>query len=312
MKTRHAFTLVEILTVVAIIGILATIITVAVAAAMSAAKRAKIAVEMSHITMGIERYKAEFDEYPPDLFDDESLVRHVRKRWPRLEWSNMPSAGSQAESIRIAINEAYGNNVNFGGIAPLLNSQAGSLAHWLGGFPNSDGTFLGFYADPENPFTPSDTFDKKTFANLELGKNVRLENYGNGCIVPVVGTEVQSNFVPFVYFRGTSSGGHTSYMITDAGHTKYGQIKQFDFSSANLGFCVPYAEDANGGEIKWKHPSTFQLIHPGLDGNFGEPAPDDPTVAPLRVIKTGENVGALDLDNITNFSDNKELKSILP
>ena len=305
MNTRRAFTLVEVLTVVVIISILAALVTLAVAGAMSAAKRGRITMEMSQVAMALEHYKAEFGEYPPDMFDDEALVRHVKKRWPRLVLSGV----NDADFIRTAISTAYGNGVDF----TQANSQVGALALWLGGFPNSDGKFSGFFADPENPFIPSVpvAFDNKNFGDLELGKNVRIVNF-DSCFVPIIGNEIRDVFVPIVYFRGLSSGGHRAYMITDENHAKSGQVKQFDFRYADLGFCVPYAEDENGGVTKWKNPTTYQLIHPGLDGKFGEPAPGNPTVAPLRIIKSGANIGADDLDNLTNFSDNKELKSILP
>ncbi|MDR0328965.1 MAG: type II secretion system GspH family protein [Planctomycetaceae bacterium] len=316
MKTRHAFTLVEILTVCTIIAILATLVTLAAAGAMRAAKRGKIAMEMGQIAMALDRYKAEFGEYPPDMFDNDALVRHVKKRWPRLDLENlclMFPAGSPAESIKIAINNAYGSS-DYGKDVDFtsVGSEIGSLVLWLGGFPNGDGKLSGFYADPENPFTPIDKFDNKSFIDLEIGKNksVRLFSVGNNMFVPVIGSETRKAFLPIVYFRGLSSGGKTSYMIP-IGHEKAGENKQFDFSSAGLGFCVPYAEENNGGVIKWEHPSSFQLIHPGLDGNFGESLSASSS-APLRVIKTGDNIGSQDLDNLTNFSDYKELKSILP
>jgi hypothetical protein len=232
----------------------------------------------------------------------------------------MPVASTEAESIKFAINAAYGNGVDF----TASGSEIGSLVLWLGGFPNSDGKLSGFYADPENPFTPIDAFDQKAFVDWEIGegKGIRfVDFFDNGFTVPVIVTDIQNTFVPFIYFQGKSSGGHDAYMIPDTmipgtGHPKKGQAKQFDFSTsaefAVLGFCVPYAEEENGGVIKWKQPSTFQLIHPGLDGKFGEPAPKDPTVAPLRVIKTGDNIGPQNLDDLTNISNYKELKSILP
>jgi len=284
MKTKRAFTLVEILTVIVIVSILATLVTLAVSGAMRAAKRGKIAVEMSQIAMALEQYKAEFGEYPPDMFDDDALVRHVKKRWPRLDWANMPSASSEAGSIRQAISDGYGNGVDF----THSDSQIGALALWLGGFPNVDGKLSGFYADPENPFVPSDTFDKKNVAELELGKNVQLQNFF-GCTVPVIGSEVRDGFAPFVYFRGKTSGGENAYEET---------VQRFDF--VEFGLCVPYKDT----ETKWKNPSTYQLIHPGLDGRYGE--------AGVRIIQSGVGIGPMDLDNLTNFSDYKELKSILP
>ena len=331
MKTKRAFTLVEILVVIVIIGILVTLVAVAVSGAMRQAKRGRIAIEMSQIAMALERYKAEFGEYPPDMFDDEALVRHVKKRWPRLDLAERTGTEipEQATWIRERINDAYGKNVNFAGTGTSTGgnlSSLGALALWLGGFCNVDDRLSGFGADPEDPFFTTDVanntqrkdwvFDKKNLIDGEVGnnKNVRFIGYGSGGdnVVPVIGNDIRDVFVPVVYFRGLSSGGHEAYLIADKNHAKSGQVKQFDFSDADLGFCVPYAEEKNGEIIKWKNPTTFQLIHPGLDGKFGEPAPEDPTKAPLRIITSGANIGPQDLDDLTNFSDYKELKSILP
>ena len=300
MKTRHAFTLVEILTVTVIIGILAALITAAVAGAMKTAKRARIGMEMHTIALAIEQSKNEFGEYPPDMFDDAAIVRYVKKRWPRL-----PSNYNDAAFIRGSINTAYGYDVDFT-VSDAKIESLGSLALWLGGFPNSDGKLSGFSADPENPFfanpfVPMEerVYDKKAFLDWEVGddKSVRFVNGGGGRFVPVVGTEIRNTFVPFVYFRGRADGGEGAYKIGD-------DVKQI--SSAAFGLCVPYIESENNGTIKWKNPATYQLIHPGLDGWFGGQGVVD------RFINPGTGIGAADLDNLTNFSDYKELKSILP
>ena len=318
MKTRHAFTLVEILTVTVIIGILAALVTAAVAGAIRHAQRGKIGWNMNQMTIALDHYKAEIGEYPPDMFDDVALVRHVKKRWPRLNWQALRAAmpaSSDADLIRQLINGAYSVTVNNMTVnAGNTNRQIdftdmppGSLPLWLGGFPNADGKLSGFFADPENPFDPSTgAFDKKVFIDWELGdldsnKSVRLchvnENSAN--VVPLAGNDIRNTFVPFVYFRGKISGGDDAYKDPN------GDVKQV--GSPMFGWCVPYAEDMNNGVIKWKNPTTYQLLHPGLDGSFGK---TDRTV--VRNIKSGVGIDLPDLDNITNFSDCKELQSVLP
>ena len=201
MNTKRAFTLVEILTVIVIISILATLTVLAVAGAMRASKRAKIGWEMSQISMALEQYKNEFGEYPPDLFDVEAVVRHVKKRWPRLNWAALnagvlpSSMDAEAQLIRNAINQtykAYDSRVDF----TQSNAPLGALALWLGGFPNADGKLSGFFADPENPFTPPATggitYDQKVFLDLELdgdkGKRVRIyKPTWNDPPIPVIG-----------------------------------------------------------------------------------------------------------------------------
>jgi len=335
---KRAFTLVEVLTVVVIISILAALVTAAVAGAMRAGQRARIAVQMNHVAMALEHYKAEFGEYPPDMFDDDALVRHVRKRWPRYDAGN-------AQQIRTAIGNAYSDSpsgninvnfsVNFLGANPETNSSLGALALWLGGFPNTEGKLSGFNADPENPFfvhpnTPDAAiplndraYDGKAFLDWEVGeigsnKNVRFVNYAAPrpasveTFVPVIGNEIRGAFVPIVYFRGRASGGNDAYRLLGRTTVPY-PVKQFNFAQisdfSEIGWCVPYAEDGDETNVKWNNPTTYQLIHPGLDGKFGESLVRPNTG---RIIKTGDGIGLQDLDNLTNFSDYKELKSILP
>ena len=363
MKTKRAFTLVEILTVIVIISILAALVTAAVAGAMRAGKRAAIATEMSHNDMAIEQYKAEFGEYPPDFFDDEALLRHVKKRWPRFDISGV-SAGNIRNAMSIVflnrdvypqtlLNEWGGvpgetGNFPFSFTDPATDISA--LALWLGGFPNREGRFEGFSADTEAPFgrdsvtnvpnrgvvasglpitvDPSKviigTPDKKVFGELEINKNVFFFNFGRGYNAFCVGTKSGSTAFPIVYFRGRADGGVGSYCDyrnpSEPGAPP--KIKSYNFGAnvvaggsvvwQDCGVVVPYARSGAFADdsIVWQEPTKYQLIHPGLDGVFGvlgaAPRPFE------RIISTGFGIGALDLDNLTNFAGSKELKSILP
>ncbi|MDR3181907.1 MAG: prepilin-type N-terminal cleavage/methylation domain-containing protein, partial [Planctomycetaceae bacterium] len=153
MKKFKAFTLVELLVVVVIITLLAVIITAAVAGAMRSAKQARIAIELNQIAIALEQYKNVFGEYPPDMFDDTALVRHVKKRWPRFELpepSGTPTREevieAQAVHIRTAINTVY-SNMGYADVDVSVkkNCFLASLTVWLGGFPAKDsGRFSGF------------------------------------------------------------------------------------------------------------------------------------------------------------------------
>ena|GEM_PF-1260848 len=372
MRTRRGFTLVELLVVIVIIGILAAIITVAVAAAFRASHRAKIGMEAGQIAMAIDRYHAEFGEYPPDFYDDDALVRHVRKRWPRYELPQGANNYVIATHLRLAMALVYRNsaiypqNVMSEWVAApnaanlqltTPDTNISSLAIWLGGFANPEGRFEGFSADPEAPFGRDGngvinsgsnanglnmndvrigTPDKKVFMELEVNKNVfffdsRAPN-GRAGLALCLGTKSGSMILPIVYFRGNSSGGPGAYYDFSGPQP---QIKSYNFginvaATGNApgsvwndcGVVVPYAKsgtyNANlpDSTIVWNNPTTYQLIHPGLDGKFSNvppPPPPPPPPLPLwRVINSGIGIGVQDLDNITNFSDNKELRSILP
>ena len=361
MRTNRAFTLVEILTVIVIIAILVTLVTVAVAGAMRAAKIGRIGMEMSQIAMAIERYKAEFGEYPPDFFDDVALVRHVKKRWPRFELPGS-TTDEQAFSIRLAMTLVYMNPAVY---TPALRTEwlgkseewgigfpsgvstaaLSSLCFWLGGFPDQEGKFAGFDADPEAPFGRSASTgepncgdmsaglltdviinnpDKKCFLELTVNKNVHFTGIdASYALVPCIASRISSDtVVPIVYFHGSADGGPNAYCYTDPISSNPSELKQINFADIHpgsvtlglsdvsdwykFGVVVPYAMRGNdSSDVVWYESSKYQLIHPGLDGKFGEGSD-------MRFIKSGAGIGAQDLDNLTNFSDYKELKNILP
>ena len=385
MNTKRAFTLVEILVVIAIISILAALVTVAVAGAMRAGKRAAISMEMSQIAMALEHYKAEFGEYPPDFFDDAALVRHVKKRWPRFDFqtSGVTTDAGLATQLRLAMSLVYQNpNVYPQGLmnewigtgassanihCTTTSTNIAALAFWLGGFPNQEGRFEGFSADPEAPFgrvgadgstpnaintgwtgsvAPADnnkirigTPDKKVFAELEVNKNVFFFNgvdNSRTVLAPCLGTKSGSTILPIVYFRGKADGGSDAYYALDRESTSTRPLlKMYDFSNRiaatgsapgtvwrDCKFALPYAKSGNAQREwfsnasnlpVWMEPTKYQLIHPGLDGVFGEVVISGTNNMPYgRIISTGDGIRQNDLDNLTNFSDYKELKSILP
>jgi hypothetical protein len=268
----------------------------------------------------------------------------------------------------------------------------GTLSFWLGGFPNPDGKFAGFSADPEAPlgkewnnsvsppvvtrinngrYNVNDwsyndielgTQDKDSvFYEMIIGKNIAYVTTTNGTatidddiVVPVLVNRDATvnkdgaNPAPYVYFQsGSSRGGELAYnyLVSFVSNVRIYTGKDYNFSSkfsgrsyAELGIVVPYAKSgdpflsATSPLTIWFEPERFQLIHPGLDGVFGEvntaSAATRVVVAPsamvvgetlragyFRSINTNaaqNQIGQKDFDNLTNFSDYQQIKSILP
>lgn len=65
-RRRRAFSLVELLVVIAVIGILAAMIFPAVKGIKNSAARKKAKAELAQIEAAIEQYKAQYSHYPPD------------------------------------------------------------------------------------------------------------------------------------------------------------------------------------------------------------------------------------------------------
>jgi prepilin-type N-terminal cleavage/methylation domain-containing protein len=383
LNNRKAFTLVELLVVVVIIGILSSLVTVGVMSAVQAAKRSRIAMEMHQITLALEKYKSEFGEYPPDMYDNAAIVRHVKKRWPRFIIPPKPAsytygdddAQYQAMSIRQAMTNIYKNQTVYpnkllqewtGTEYPNINlmpmhTNIQSLAFWLGGVASPDGRFVGFGADPYAPFGRRadnsvnvgqggtlggqytdvilGTPDKKSFLELEVGKNAAFPGEMDGsfpCIVSQVGRD---KFVPFIYFRGNSSGSSLAYshihitynkrVVKACNFYKYSQSNSQKWIHwGDFGTVTPYAQSgdpfaASPTDVVWFNSETYQLIHSGLDTKFGKKFQENynpPTQTPfsdeyfrsINMDAAQNTIGQYDFDNITNFSDCLQIKSILP
>ena len=155
------FTLVEILVVIVIIGMLAGISTTVLISARNSARGAVVATQMAQLSMALDEYKNQFGEYPPDFSDQEAVVRHVKKRWPRY---NLPGATLADQYAEFMSHVQYGCKVSSGTIAEPtglndldgqhvwnLQNYISSLVFWLGGLPDYDGKPSGFYANPKAP-----------------------------------------------------------------------------------------------------------------------------------------------------------------
>jgi prepilin-type N-terminal cleavage/methylation domain-containing protein len=411
LRIRRAFTLVELLVVVVIIGILSSLVTVGVMSAVQAAKRSRVAMEMHQISLALETYKNKFGEYPPDLYDVNAVIRHMKKRWPRFDLYHDPNDINisngvtkellQYRSLMNAVCNVYRNQDklamlnNYDGYsftnATLFmdNSSSitreasyiGALPFWLGGFPNQDGKFSGFSADPEAPLGKEwnnsvnppvvirinngdyrasaswqyndimlSTQDKDSvFYEMIIGKNIMLVTTAVDGSKPAITFPALVNRdatvnkdgttpVPYIYFKSTSSnGGKTAYAHLSG--TNIYMSKGYKFSVifnntpyAALGIITAYAQsnaDAPNPPLVWQESERFQLIHPGLDGIFGngsdrlDSAAIQLTTSATPTLNmsgfrstdtniTTNDIGQQDFDNITNFSDYQQIKSILP
>jgi hypothetical protein len=374
---------------------------VGVMSAVQAAKRSRVAMEMHQISLALETYKNKFGEYPPDLYDKAAVVRHVKKRWPRFDLYYDPSdvaPGVTKEDLQYwsllnAVKNVYRHKGKVDMLKLYDNINAnyyfmnddtatptfklgvhyiGALPFWLGGFPNPDGKFAGFSADPTAPFGKSNAGtndgsytvavadiadstkrvelinqDKDSvFYEMIIGKNIAYVTTTDNVIFPVLinrdatVNKNGTNPVPYIYFRGSSSGGQTAYTYKSGSSPNVYTSKYYSFTStfagspwSELGLVSAYARSGNPSvadpTLSWMESERFQLIHSGLDGVFGggtqreardnvlldSSGTDQFHPSYFRSINTNfspNDIGQKDFDNITNFSDYQQIKSILP
>ena len=126
------FTLVELLVVISIIAVLAALTIPVINAARRTAANGVIVYELkTNLEQALQQYKDKFGEYPPDGTDQAAIDRHIHKVFPRYAGTVTPTAGSGST-----------------GLNPFT-----SLTFWLGGiWDDTNKRFIGFSADPTNPF----------------------------------------------------------------------------------------------------------------------------------------------------------------
>jgi prepilin-type N-terminal cleavage/methylation domain-containing protein len=271
---RTGFTLVEMLAVVVIIGILASLITAAAMAAIRAAKRARIILEVQNLDQQLKAYREKFGEYPPDFTDLAAVARHLSVAFPNFR----PRSGGNSLTMLEFVQQNFSDQSKF--------NPSTALVFWLGGqrdvdaFPSrqdNTGAFVGFSANPRNPFDGSASrigpfydFDR---TRLDVKNGNPYQYYPPG--VPV--GSMASGYGPYVYFRARVNGytGHPGW--------------------AEVGLKPAYDTRIEGpsGAYAWANPKTFQIRAPGLDGRYGTG----------QHYPLGDDYDEAQYDDLSNFSE---------
>lgn len=312
-RNIRGFTLVELLVVITIIGVLTGLTAAGVFYGRIMVLNAITKSQMVQISTALEQYKSEYGEYPPSLADEASVKRHVSSRWKR--------ASSGYYDVLAAAFDLYKDNgdPDDSKIKQLDHStlQAATLTFWLGGIYKDD-EFIGFSADIADPFK-SDGQRQPPMMDLELGKNIATYTFsynGFDAVVPVFVVHK----LPVAYFRSNAQG---SYAFKESGD----YAPQYCDFDGNGMIAVPYAksigdigkitgqgpwskDDWDDADIVWQAPKKFQLIHPGMDEEFGDRTADDyQTYLTSFADETG--ISRRDYDNVVNFTETANIQGAL-
>ncbi|MBX3422559.1 MAG: type II secretion system protein [Pirellulaceae bacterium] len=133
---RRAFTLVELLMVIAIIGVIAGLAITGYNVASRTIQKRAIAMEVMNLAQAVESYKLKYDSYPPDGSSRAAFEAHFKGVFPNMAQSEFTAVYRTANSHLHAMDQD--------GISrTTVMDPAEALVFCLGGFSN----------DPQYPFT---------------------------------------------------------------------------------------------------------------------------------------------------------------
>ena len=318
-RNRPAFTLVELMIVIVIISILAGLTTIGTRIAIHNSKDATVSLTLEQLAMAIEKYKNDIGEYPPDFTDQDAVVRHVRKRWPRCNY-----ADTFFQTAENKLGWTFG--------------PASALVFWLGGLPDNTGKPGGFFLSPTDPLRtnpetspqreePRYNFPDGTIFEKEYITNRSPEEWVTGPVFQ----PGKDDSKPVVYFCASAPSAENdlnalpedvltdSFEIENAAYqTILNSEEKFTFFKG-LGFATPYARDVKSvGDLDcwtWYESDRFQLVHPGYDGLFSD-FPDSDFEGPIYpypyINEKKAELTPADYDNIVNFAEGGTLESLYP
>lgn len=260
-ESRRAFTLVELLIVIAIIAILAGLVTYAAQGAITKGRDAAVTVEIRELETGIASFKATYGVEPPS-----TITLSENGSWNAASKAKIRSIfGSKFDFNQPYDFDFDGNPTNS---AITLNGSE-CLLFFLAGpctYDSTSGVYTprGFSKNPSKPFQ-IDTGERTSF--LEA-KPERISQ-SSGSALP----EYQA-----IYDRGIYAYIHYESYATPT------------TSLAGTGMSGPYTLP---GGTSFHKPNSFQIIAAGVDLAFGTGGAFDP--------ENGDALSLADSDNITNI-----------
>ena len=288
---QTGFTLVEVLIVVVIISLLIGLATPAIVIALRKTEVATMRIELSLVEQALEAYKNEYGEYPPDFTDNQYVIDHLNRLFPR-----------RRELRYITELEAFFSNGTLpgpSGNGGLFPDQA--LLFWL----------RGFHPSPEYPITGDTTGNADPINGAIHTERESLVEFNEKMIGTVIGgwgedSNLETPGELLVLTRAPSAP--IVYFDSRQGYLVGGTCKRF--SGRGLGTAAPYISDRTQ---QFANPKKFQLISAGPDGHYGNFNSNPEPGVNLKSYPSGTNYDSHssgvnydlvegDTDNLTNFS----------
>jgi prepilin-type N-terminal cleavage/methylation domain-containing protein len=286
LKSRSrnsAFTLVELMIVIAIIGVLASLATVGVMKALEKGKMVAARTEISQLEAAIAAAKQNLGgvDYLPSairlhyradqLMNDNSqigintrnfLTKAFGKAWIPLPTQTSPTVTYSSTPYMYWMGPGYN-----GGYPVTLNGMA-ALVYWLGGVRDANLTFQGFSSNPAAPWDTTNARYKIKGPFYEFDA-ARVRNDANN---------------PPTF--SNSWGGDYAYFSS----SDYAYFLSNPLSGTLLPYHKSAAPPVSAGSFY--NAKTFQIISSGQDQSFGPGGYYNPPYA----------IGLPIYDDLANFS----------
>lgn len=312
-NARHAFTLVELLTVITIIGILVALVSVAVYRAKLRADQARITVEIQNMDMALTRLANEAgDSYPPDFslmyklpndpntYFNGEVKSYMARRFPKFRPAPFKGRPGNLNTELVSLFTIESTAWKAANRAAVSLDPAEALVFWLGGMSipaGGDSTKLkAFSANPMDPVEGEQQANRgATFFEFAPERLVDRDNDGWYEYIPP-GNIAGGNGPPYVYFNAKSYAKKWD-------DPTLALVKYPTTTTSEWGFCKPYGSSDTPNA--WQNQKKFQILSAGIDGQYGAPADDKFRLYPRgeSLTPTTSNYDKADLDNLSNFTD---------
>lgn len=287
-RSRHGFTLIELMMVIVIIAVLVSLLTVAVSSATKNARIASVRAEFSSINGALSSFQVVFGKYPPSqitLYEDpngwntdQRSKALIRSLWPQFNFN--PSDPAAFRDIN-----GDGDTTDV-----LVLTGAECLVFFLGGVTGPDGVCIGFSKNPANPFDRTGTNREGPYLETLTRPERLVDVDGDGMLEVLDSLPGQS--APIIY---ASSNNGTGYNKHAGGHYPDVMVYSNDLATPDPRDMTSIYFSPGGSAPL--NPKSHQLISPGLDAEYGVGGTYDPEGG-----YAWNSARAAEVDNIISYS----------